>query len=58
MGDGPTWAWITADPGKGPFNNYVDKIFYYLDVDIFYPKRGKKETFFDYLPTSSCPHSF
>ena len=30
----------------------------YLDVDIFYPKRGQKEAFFDHLPTSSCPRSF
>ena len=30
----------------------------YLNVDIFYPKRGQKEAFFDHLPTSSCPRSF
>ena len=30
----------------------------YLDVDIFYPKRGQKKAFFDHLPTSSCPRSF
>ena len=30
----------------------------YLNVDIFYPNRGQKETFFDHLPTSSCPRSF
>ena len=36
----------------GPFKNYVDKILTifdylptYLDVDIFYPKRGQKEAF-------------
>ena len=29
-----------------------------LDVDIFYPKRGQKEAFFDHLPTSSFPRSF
>ena len=23
----------------------------YLNVDIFYPKRGQKEAFFDHLPT-------
>jgi hypothetical protein len=27
-------------------------------MDIFYPKRGQKEAFFDHLPTSSCPRSF
>ena len=50
---------------KGPFKNYVDKILTifdylptYLNVDIFYPKRGQKEVFFDHLPTSSCPRSF
>ena len=30
----------------------------YLNVDIFYPKRGEKGAFFDHLPTSSCPRSF
>ena len=30
----------------------------YLNVDIFYPKRGQKEAFFYHLPTSSCPRSF
>ena len=30
----------------------------YLNVDIFYPKRGQKEAFLDHLPTSSCPRSF
>ena len=29
----------------------------YLNVDIFYPKRGQKEAFFDHLPTSPCPRS-
>ena len=27
-------------------------------MDIFYPKRGQKEAFFDHLHTSSCPRSF
>ena len=30
----------------------------YLNVDIFYLKRGQKEAFFDHLPTSSRPRSF
>ena len=29
-----------------------------MDMDIFYPKRGQKEGFFDHLPTSSFPRSF
>ena len=30
----------------------------YLDMDIFYPKRGQNEAFFDHLPTLSFPRSF
>ena len=29
-----------------------------MDMDIFYPKRGQKEAYFDHLPISSCPRSF
>ena len=30
----------------------------YLNVDIFYPKRGQKEALIDHPTTSSCPRSF
>ena len=50
---------------KGTFNNYVDRILPFFDhsppfsVDSFFTLSvGKKNTFFDPLPPSSCPRSY